>query len=203
MIHCCAQYLRYLSVANRSINAFDMHALGLLSHVTELQPQNALQSAIGHTVYSDDQTKVQQTPGVDLAGLSDMLDTMHVLDDELTDGEEGHSDLMKDPLWDKVFLLPPKCDFPITDCDGLPELKNHQKEIEHCFGAENVEECRQRLAAIAGTHLWAAEALTKLDGINASDLKEWFRLTELASTVTLRNQLDEEQATHARLVDSL
>lgn len=164
-------------MVDRKLNAHDMYCLGLLTHIVEEEPQNSLMHALGHTVGQRDEVKAVQTSGVDTSALSEMLDTMHILDDELVEHPDG--DIMKDPIWDKAFLVPPKSDYSVGEQTILPEFEQPTvAEIEHCFSAENVEECKQRLtvAASSGAHQWAMEALERMKQLPEKDLKVSFVL---------------------------
>lgn len=148
-----------------------MYELGLLTHVVEEEPQSSIMHAIGHTVGAVDDVKAVQMPGVDASGLSEILDMMHVFDDELTELNNDDDELTMEQVIDKTMIINPA--EPVNDdLDGLPEFRDYQKEIEHCFGAESVEECKQRLTvAAAEGHTWASEALETMKKLNEGDLK--------------------------------
>ena len=43
------QMARYLAISEKELNAYDMHWLGLLTHIVEMEPHISIIHALGHT----------------------------------------------------------------------------------------------------------------------------------------------------------
>lgn len=106
---------RYLAYSLRTIQAVDLYEMGLLTHLVLENPHFMLCDALGHSIGSVSQA-YQQLPSHPET-LKELLDTMHVCDDEWLE------DPMDDPYWDKFMLIK-------TDRISMEKMKYHKSDIE-------------------------------------------------------------------------
>eukprot|EP00600_Ochromonadales_sp_CCMP1393_P006605 CAMPEP_0174958028 /NCGR_PEP_ID=MMETSP0004_2-20121128/2400_1 /TAXON_ID=420556 /ORGANISM="Ochromonas sp., Strain CCMP1393" /LENGTH=352 /DNA_ID=CAMNT_0016206203 /DNA_START=188 /DNA_END=1246 /DNA_ORIENTATION=+ len=194
---------RYLAITGRSLTAHDLYMLGLLTHIVEEEPHFTLADSLAHTFPDDDSSKWVQGSTVDPSSLETLLDAMHIyMPDEDAVGGAGKS-LLSHPVWNQAMLVPPQ-PIPIDSFFESEEAKEREEDFEdiqseviHCFGPDDIAECRQRIQLLAAeqsskqqqgvpSSLWAVHALKQWDSIQPPALvEEWFSVTKAAAVVPI------------------
>lgn len=166
---------RYLAISQRSISAHDMRCLGLLTHIVEDEPHNALLHGLGHTIDDTDAFKAYQPKPVDVDMIDELLDIM--------DSENDHEmSVMDSPLWDKHMLVRPEPiseDIFFDDDSKKEDLEDIAEEVQYVFQSDDIEECRTRLQATSSP--WAQGLVERMNNIGPEILVSWFKLTSLAA----------------------
>jgi hypothetical protein len=99
---------------------------------------------------------------VEKTALKELLDTMDV-----TDPDEINFDIMSDPAWNKVLLVPIQ-ETIAAEADKF-DLKEMQNIIQQCFSNDDPLECKKILVSMK--QKWADDLVIQMDNINQDCLK--------------------------------
>jgi enoyl-CoA hydratase/carnithine racemase len=167
---------RYLALTGKAVGVDTMHAMGLISHIVEDDPQTSICDALARTRPDSFESKIEQGELIDRQTLADILESMHVSSDiDITDEE----------IEDRAFLTPLQpLDIPWDNNSTDREIFSSSASIDYCFGADDsLSECEKRLQKFVnkdGSMNWASHAMQGLQSINAAKVESWFRLTRIA-----------------------
>lgn len=86
---------------------------------------------------------------------------------DITDPTEINFDIMSDPAWNKVLIVPIQKTIA-AEVDKF-DLKEMQSIIQECFSNDDLLKCKKKLVSIK--QKWADDLVIKMDTINQDCLK--------------------------------
>jgi len=186
-------FARYLALSQREISGFDLYQLGVATHVTEHQPQEALTYALAHTTAPFSGSKYMQDNNIDISAMDDLLDTLHI---------ESDVDAFKEEVWDKVLLVSPsEAGEEYEDALDDDDIAVISDDVSKVFSADaSIEDCLSRLRRVDAP--WARAALRGMASMSEPRaLRAWFQLTAYTRGKSLNDVLNAEVALNRHLMD--
>ena len=171
---------RYLAISGHNVSGEEMYAMGLLSHLTEEDPESSLTNAVAHTLPDRGAGEYKSPVRGDTVG--ELLDDMS-LDSDL--------DVFQSELWDEYLLVPPnrwdvqeKEEIVALDDKDMQDLDLYDVNawVINCFGgSDNLQDCQVKLTAMAEDKGMAAQWATGcLQAIKSADqrvVEAWWACT--------------------------